>query len=477
MAYGDAEAHLNIARRLRDSLTPGYEQIGTVWLPLPHWLLSPFAGVERLWQSGAAGAMVPAFCGALAALFLYQCVNRVFDCRISALASACVFALNPNLLYLASSPMTEPIFFACQLGMLAAIVWFAATGAVMAAAVAGLAGLLASLVRYDGWFLIALAAVVITACAPRNRIPGLVAFSLVAGLGPLYWLVHNRWLYSNWLEFYNGPYSAKAIQGSNPYPGQGNWEMAWQQYRAAAQLCAGLPLLVLGAAGLPGTLLRRGWWCLLLLAGIPFFYIWSLHSGGTPVFVPGLWPNSYYNTRYGAAVLPLAAFAAAGLVWIAPRAIRVAVAFVVIAACAAPWVVYPRSQSWVVLEEARVNHRARLTWSQSAASYLRQHYRPGDRVFMSFGDLTGIVRRAGIPLREVVHEGNGLLFEAALRRPDLFLWPRWVVAFEGDPAARAAQRLPGFERVKAISVDGARTIEIYFRTRDLPVRTAAQDLK
>src|SRR5207249_8271382 len=32
--YGDAEAHLDIARRLVDSQTPGYDQIGTGWLPL-----------------------------------------------------------------------------------------------------------------------------------------------------------------------------------------------------------------------------------------------------------------------------------------------------------------------------------------------------------------------------------------------------------------------------------------------------------
>jgi hypothetical protein len=37
--YGDAEAHLNIARRIVDSRMPGYFQIGTVWLPLPHVLM------------------------------------------------------------------------------------------------------------------------------------------------------------------------------------------------------------------------------------------------------------------------------------------------------------------------------------------------------------------------------------------------------------------------------------------------------
>jgi hypothetical protein len=39
--YGDAEAHLNTARRIVDNQTPGYDQIGTVWLPLMHFLMLP----------------------------------------------------------------------------------------------------------------------------------------------------------------------------------------------------------------------------------------------------------------------------------------------------------------------------------------------------------------------------------------------------------------------------------------------------
>ncbi|MGH9651613.1 MAG: hypothetical protein ACRD3I_14240, partial [Terriglobales bacterium] len=38
LLYGDAVAHLNIARRVFDSRTPGLLQLGTVWLPLPHLL-------------------------------------------------------------------------------------------------------------------------------------------------------------------------------------------------------------------------------------------------------------------------------------------------------------------------------------------------------------------------------------------------------------------------------------------------------
>ena len=43
LLYGDAVAHLHIARRLIDSLNPGIRQIGSVWLPFPHLLMMPFA--------------------------------------------------------------------------------------------------------------------------------------------------------------------------------------------------------------------------------------------------------------------------------------------------------------------------------------------------------------------------------------------------------------------------------------------------
>src|SRR6187431_1094861 len=55
--YGDAEAHLNIARRVVDSRTPGYDQIGTVWLPLPHALVMPFVRSMELWRSGMAATI------------------------------------------------------------------------------------------------------------------------------------------------------------------------------------------------------------------------------------------------------------------------------------------------------------------------------------------------------------------------------------------------------------------------------------
>ena len=57
LLYGDAVAHINIARRVFDSKTPGLLQLGTVWLPLPHLLMFPFIISNEMWQSGSGGSI------------------------------------------------------------------------------------------------------------------------------------------------------------------------------------------------------------------------------------------------------------------------------------------------------------------------------------------------------------------------------------------------------------------------------------
>src|ERR1700691_4399838 len=57
LLYGDAVAHINIARRVFDSQTPGLLQLGTVWLPLPHLLMIPFIFSNAMWQNGSGGSV------------------------------------------------------------------------------------------------------------------------------------------------------------------------------------------------------------------------------------------------------------------------------------------------------------------------------------------------------------------------------------------------------------------------------------
>src|SRR5262249_44767777 len=157
-----------------------------------------------------------------------------------------------------------------------------------------LATILATLTRYEGWFLIPFAGVCFAVTSRWQR--GLV-YLAVASLGPLYWLGHNWFLTGDPLAFYRRPYSARAIQGGLPYPGLHDIRMAWLYYRTAVQLCAGPGLPLMAMVGAVVVLARRAFWPLLILALPPVFYLWSMYSsGGTPIFVPGLWPHSYYNT-------------------------------------------------------------------------------------------------------------------------------------------------------------------------------------
>ena len=450
--WGDASAHLNIARRIVDSRTPGYEQIGTVWLPLPHVLMAPFVSVDAWWRTGLAASAVMGLCFIWAGCLFFSAVWRVWDARPAAWTAVLLFALNPNVLYLQSIAMTEALFFACTMTVFYALVrpaWW----------LAGLGLLGATMTRYEGWFLIPWVAAFFWF---RQGWRAAVGVSALAALGPLYWFGHNAVFHGDWLAFYRGPGSAMAIQGGVDYPGRGDWLKAAQYFGAAGQLVSGWGLVAVGLAGVVVALLRRQGWLVSFLALAPAFYILSLHGSGTPIHVPYLWPHSYYNTRYGMAVIPLLAFGGAALVAMRPRALTAAA---VVLAAVLPWVFYPKADGWVTWKESQVNSETRRAWTAEAAKYLAENYEPGTGIVASFGDLTGIFRDAGIPLRETVHEGNGLYFQAVLQRPDLFLWQEWAVARRDDSVSEALRKFPRYGRVKIIFVENSAPLEIYRRVR------------
>jgi hypothetical protein len=465
--YGDAQAHLNIARRMIDSRTPGYDQIGTVWLPLPHLLMLPAVANDHLWRTGLAGAIPSAICFVIAATFLFASVKMAFHSRAAAVTATALFALNPNLLYLQSTPMTEPIFFAGLMALLYFSIRFQRTQSLWAALGAGAASLATTLTRYEGWFLIPFSVLFFLIAAKRNRFAAVVLFSAIAAAGPLSWLAHNWWYFGDFFEFYNGPHSAIAIQGQHRYPGEHNWPEAWLYFRTAVELCAGTALFWIGLAGLVVAMFKRAFWPLLLLALPGAFYVLSIHSAGTPIYMPQLWPNSYYNTRYGLALLPLAAFAAAALVALVPSRARVVAAMIVVAAPTAMWLSHPSEQNWITWKESEVNSQARRTWTKETANFLHTNYRPGTGIFTTFGDVTGAFAGAGIHLRETLTWDNGPYWMSAVARPELFLREEWAVAMAGDKVHSAVDRAklrgPSYTLQKTISVKNAPVIEIYRR--------------
>jgi hypothetical protein len=470
--YGDAVAHVNIARRIVDSRTPGLDQIGTVWLPLPHLLAAPLARDDFLWRSGLAGAIPAAGSFLAAGCFLFAAARRLFGSGRAAAASVALLVSNPNLLYLASIPMTEAIFLAAFFALLYFTIRFREQPTVWTALGAGAAALAGTLTRYEGWFLVPFVALYLLV-AGRRLLPVMV-FAAVAAAGPLAWLAHNWWHFGDPLEFYHGPSSAKAIyeralaQRLERYPGDGDWGKAARYYAAAVRLVAGWGLLGCGLAGAALLARRRGRPVLALCLLPPAFYVISIQAGTAPIFVPHLWPFSYYNTRYAIAGLPLLLLGGAALAAAAPARRRSWACLAVVAASLAPWLASGSRENWICWKESQVNSETRRAWTREAAEFLREHYNGGG-IIAAFGDLTGIFQQAGIPLRQTLHSGNAPLWHAALRRPDLFLWEEWAVAYSGDAVATAILRAqrggPRFECVKMIALKGAPVIEIYQRRR------------
>lgn len=469
--WGDAEAHLNIARRIIESRTPGYEQLGSPWLPLPHLLMLPFVWNDWLWRTGLAGSVPNAACFAIAAILFFASVRRIFSTAAAWCAMA-LFVLNPNALYVQSIPMTEAVFFATLMGVLFFTLRYSDTNNWRDLLGAALFCIAASLTRYEGWFLIPFATSYVWFTSRKHRIPRALVFGALASIGALFWFGYNWWLTGNALDFYNGPHSAEAIQKSIPYEGFRNWRMAAHYFLATARLVTGWPLLWIGGIGLVAVCFRRAFWPLALLILPPAFYVWSVHSSWVPIRIPQLPPHGYYNTRYALSMLPLMAFGVAALVphrHTVGRSMAAALALL----CAGFWLFHLSPEDCITWKESQVNSDSRRAWTRASADYLQAHAVRGDTYFTTFGDISGIFREAGIPFRRTVTWDEFLEWQSAVNRPDLFLWEAWAVAQKDDlvdqTVSRARKLGIVYDLATEITVAGAPPIEIYHR-HEYPLR-------
>jgi hypothetical protein len=278
LLYGDAVAHLNIARHLTDARDAGWRQIGSVWLPLPHLLAAPFVANDWLWRTGIGGA-IPSMAGyVLGVGGIYRLVRARGSAAGASLAAA-IYGLNPSLLYMQSTAMTESIFLAA---MVWAVVYFddflrglqadsageipaRADNAALSAAGAradnaalpaagaragkaiercGIYLMAAIFIRYDGWIIAFVVGVWASVAALRwlcRRAPqpkigrakgkaglpsagarllrSMTSFLLLLALCPALWLAHNYAVNRRPLDWLNGPYSAKAIERRSSRPG------------------------------------------------------------------------------------------------------------------------------------------------------------------------------------------------------------------------------------------------------------------
>ena len=493
--YGDALGHLHIARRILDSHRPGLSQLGSVWLPLPHLLMLPFAQVYAWWADGIAGAIPSAIAYIAACLGLYHLARRWLAPAPSALALA-FFALNPNLLYLQTTAMTEPLFLCEMIWIIVlTIEWrasldenparssrlFSLSVAVLIAAV---------FTRYDGWILAFLAwlAMAVT-LARRGRLNTRVFWtaSVLLAAAPAAWFAYNAGFFGDWLSFARGPYSAKAIElrtaapGYPPHPGWHNPWIALQFFVKVSELDAAatafgnllLAVSVLGTAWACLTARRRVFlWALLLWIPVPF-YAYAVAYGSVPIFIPPWWPHSWYNTRYGMELLPAIALGlafAAQIVFILIREFKPAAdglrwrtaAIALLAVLIGFNFAWMLRQHPLVYVEGTKNEAARRPYDLAIPPALRSMLasRPGAIVLMNTSVYPELVSLTGIPLRQTINESDKQYFNAALAAPAAHA--AIVIAFDGDEVDRAVKAHPeGLTPVGRFTAKGQPSATIY----------------
>jgi hypothetical protein len=490
LLYGDAVAHINIARRVFDSKTPGLLQLGTVWLPLPHLLIVPFIVSKQMWQSGSGGS-IPSMAGyALGVLGMFRLVRAALRrngqvdklATIGAWAAAIVYGANPNLIYMQATAMGESLYLAFFIWGVMYFVEFT-QGNEKAPTKCGLCLAAACLTRYDGWFLAAVLVVVAAVVnsysrkVPEDGSPGssaspsrtaLAKFVLLAAAAPLLWIAYNGLVYQNPLEFANGPYSAKAIEQKTATvnPAKGNLLAAGSYFLKAAELNVGeanwqgrlwLALALLGS--LVAWFKRRGRVALLLWVPLPFYAL-SIAYGSVPLFVPTWWPFSQYNVRYGLQLLPAFAvfvplgisflcqsvatiprFRASGNLW-TDAATFLSVVALAVTNYGAIWRADP-----ICYREAVINMRGRVSLDSQLAGWIKS-LPANSTLLMYLGEHVGALEQAGVPLRRVINEGNHRvwkrpvdpegLWERALANPAGYA--DYPVGFEDDPVWTAAKK-------------------------------------
>lgn len=227
--YWDSISHMVAARKFVDwSENPGFGQIGTVWMPLPHFLLLPSVLIGALFASGFAGTALSLPCLAITSVFLYKIVKAQSKLHLgtvasyTAIAGALLYATNPNILYLGITAMTEAPF---MLFFVASVYhfqkWFQHGGRLKDLLLCSVFLSFATLSRYEGWFLpvflVIVASIFIFKSNEKSHRQKILAvlISVISLTSVVFWLSWNQYHYGDPFEFSNREYYSASWYAEN----------------------------------------------------------------------------------------------------------------------------------------------------------------------------------------------------------------------------------------------------------------------
>ena len=465
--YGDGIAHLNIARKIVDldttSFWQRYIQLGSPWLPLPHFLMLPFIWHDYFWRTGLAGSLVSMVSYLICVMSLFEIANifassyfKQEQHLLAGILAALIFALNPSILYLQSSPMTELPFLATYVLAVYLLLKWSLSSSKKYLILSAFITLLATLTRYEAWAMLpatVLAIFIAQQGSVQQRAKSAFLWSAIASLGIIYWLWHNWAIYGNALEFYNGFYSAKGIYlrlqsrlGWADFA-VGNLALASLLAVASSLACSGMVSL-LGIFSFFYTIFiifrEKNKEFLIktlptFLLVIPFlFTIYSLYTGNIHIYP--LSAISLLNVRYGLNItLALAIFP---IIFLKPGNIKKFLIVFSLVVFNSYWLISAGVNQLAVIQEPYRNNfnireaRAR----RKLTSYLLTHP-PMKKTMIYSGDLAAVITFSNLKFQDIVFEGiDGWHSE---KIPDNV---NTIVVKEGDSLWQKLERMPDFPK-------------------------------
>jgi hypothetical protein len=437
LSHYDAKAHLVVSRRIFDSLTPSWEQIGAVWLPLPHVINAIPVQIDFFYRTGAFAIAVSIMSFAITVTCISAIVRLLTGSRTGAFLAAALFALNPNVLYLQSTPMTEPLLFALTSLVVVRLIEWAKSDVPAARPVVGWTIVAACLTRYEAWPIVGAAMIAAAFFKWRNGLPAVAVIHETARLAvyPVATVIFfmgmsfastGEWFVSG--GFYvPDPKLQKQAGAVYQAIHAGLIDLAGPRFVTATTYA--IPLLAIAA------LIRRSWSGLLmpiaLIASValPFYAFYSGHPFRIRYEVPLILGGA---ACIGAAV-SLLRFAAP----------LVAVPLLVgVVLQASP---FDRKASMIV--EAQLDQN--VTARRIVTDCLKRSY-DGTTIMASMGSLAHYMQELsldGFDLDDFIHEGSGPIWQHAYYfEPSLFAG--WVLVEEaaegGDMLYQKQKSSPGF---------------------------------
>jgi hypothetical protein len=436
LSYNDARSHLNVARRVVDSLQPGFAQIGSVWLPLYHILELPFVWNYTLWQTGLAGSIISMLSYIVGGVYLIKLAKLLKFDFFAILVTVIVYALNPNLLFMQTAPMTESLLIFLAIATTYYVVKWVKDNLIVDLLAAGFFTLLSTLTRYDGWFLLIFVAVVIGITAYKKRgykftEGNLIFYLTLAGFGALLWFVWNLIIFGDPFYFALGPYSAKAQQDLLESEGRlfskGNPVYSTFLYLLTVKYNLGVWIFLLSLVGLYYFYRSKNYSIYIKYAvsllGVPiFFNVLSLIAGHSVIHLPTISPYTWFNDRYGIMVLPLSAVV---IGFLANK--RKIAAFLLIFILLFQNSVMYLNNDVITVEDGIKG--ASGNYLDEAGNWLKNNASDG-LILVAASSNDSLLFISGFPLKRFITEGARRYWDTSLVNPTMYA--DWVVMHKGD---------------------------------------------